>query len=71
VLGTPPLQPAASESRAVELTRANHLLEARQAELARELRTGASERTIAELRLEVALLERRYAAAIRAMASAP
>jgi hypothetical protein len=56
---------------AVELTRANHLLEARQAELARVLRTGASERSIAELRLEVASLERRYAAAIRAMASAP
>jgi hypothetical protein len=53
------------------MTRINHLMEARQTELALAVRTGASRQSIAELRVEVASLERQYIAAIGAMSDAP
>jgi hypothetical protein len=83
-LGTPPMQRAASEPRAAtspapppgvayerataELTRVNHLLEARQAELA--LSAGAAKRSLAVLRAQIASLEWQYAAAIAAVTRA-
>jgi hypothetical protein len=54
-----------------QLTRINHLMEARHTELALAIRIGASRDSIAELRVEVASLERQYAAAISAMRDAP
>lgn len=59
------------ERAAAEMVRINHLMEARQAELALALRTGASERSVADLRADVASLEQQYAAAIEAMSGAP
>jgi hypothetical protein len=46
-------------------------MEARQTEPAVAVRTGASRQSIAELRVEVASLERQYIAAIGAMSDAP
>ena len=79
-LGTPPMQRAAAEPQPPaahagatsyeaatrEMIRINHLLEARQAELA--LAAGSSELSLAVLRAQIASLERRYAAAIAAVA---
>lgn len=56
------------ESATAEVTRINHLLEARQAELA--LATGSSKRSIAVLRAQIASLEQQYAAAIAAVSRA-
>jgi hypothetical protein len=81
-LGTPSMQGAAVESQPPaahagvtsyeaatrEMIRINHLLEARQAELA--LAAGSSGRSRAVLRAQVASLERQYVAAIAAVTRA-
>ena len=58
----------AYERATAELTRVNHLLEARQTELA--LSAGSSERSLAVLRAQVASLERQYVAALEAVTHA-
>jgi hypothetical protein len=60
--------PVAREGATAELTRINHLLEARQAELG--LSAGSSRRSLAVLRAQIASLERQYAAAITAVTRA-
>ena len=54
--------PVTYERATAEVARINHLLEARQTELA--LAAGSSERSLAVLRAQIASLERQYAAAI-------
>ena len=74
--GTPaPFTPtgfgAAYDRAVVRMTGANHLLEARQAALFFATRAGAPVGVVADLRRQVATLEKRYAYAITAMSRAP
>jgi hypothetical protein len=65
---TTPAGPVTYERATAEVTRINHLLEARQAELA--LAAGSSKRSLAVLRAQIASLERQYVAAIAAVSRA-
>jgi hypothetical protein len=61
---------AAYDRAVARMTRANHLMESRQAAVSLAKRAGAPACVIAGLRAEAATLERRYADAIAAMSRA-